>query len=1802
MTMEYLDIIKEIRVVKAEKAKNKLSLDAIKREKDDYARRIKALNRTNGGRPLPLTHPFVKASEKFKKEEADIIEAGESLDAQLDKLADLLTTLVTPQVQVEELDDTMPIFLMPVKVETRFMTVKHITKRFDEKQVLDVKEDTKTGFSNKKKKEIESHDLLLKTEKIPLSVLPSVNVNHSKVTIDKKETAFEVIPDAHELWVRIFPDNIQIDSHEHALTKAELEAGKMYWGEVYLADSKQIEFPEKDTIRKHKIAAWRILESGLGTHRAAWVVSALTPSNFNTQNQAQAKKPTFPAVATKQVSWSEAPTVQVLPDKFVVRLYRKGATKEAVGNLVPTPLIVGLDPKQTDETNLIQKEGTIEMPDYLAWLTDFEAAEKVGMAIRIPLSRREYLNGFDELVVTGIRYSLSEDESKDVLEDLFSNHHYKSNGLSFVPQGTPTNNTGFSKVGKKYSELDAEETYETEIEKNQYSVQSNYSKKRDGQRLANALGIDALSFQNTWKASGTDIQDAVMMNRALWNTTMGYFLQQFIKPEISNGEINDTYDFFCNYVLGRGCLPAIRIGNQPYGILTASSYKNWTYQSDNYHNRLYGNVLKPLLSEWEILSREVKHIGNLGKNAKTVQENLLNILGLHASSVDYYKRDVLGNNLVANAAQLAGKGIGDFKLNDFTAISLWEWLREHNLSFSTMPKILDVYLSANRFTLSGPVVDGLPLSESRPTTNLKGGRQNYLQWLCSNIDYNTLLKEDYTSSGADEDTNPPRALLYMMLRHSLLRTWLESSLSITNTPDIQKDIILTDFEFSAIWNNKEVSPEGQKVVFNNILKLKKEEIRFEANKRFPESHKTLERATFIKKAEHRLTEFVAKETQNQIKGIPFEIVGWEILNKPLLGNVLVMEHIRDLIESKSPLVTPLTTLKSAICHLSGLPTAKLERLFAEHIDCCTYRLDAWVNGLFHERLEHNRKEQATGLYIGAYAWQENIRRNPHFPGIHIQVVEEPKVIRIDKASRNAKLLRPMIDLKGLRMGATKAKQFMKNSYVYLGSDDFHGLQFDTSTGKIQQPPRVNPQNQGFIPAPSSNHAIAAAILLNGYLSQKVAGAAPGNFAMNLSSRRIRKAIDFLQGMKNGQDLSTLLGYQFERMLHDQNIDSIQLDKYIYDFRDKYPVIAGKLTSGGDARTTAARNVVDGLALIEAYRKNTWNSGISMNNTDKTRLKRILDNLEETLDSISDLLMAESVYQMVIGNPARSAASLRILNEGGEIFMPEIVRIQQIGSLFTQHISTLHKKNFSNNKLWSAPISPRSDVEPFLNAFVANHLPDPKHIILRVQWEIKREDETISKSASNIPLSDLKIQPIDLLYMVWQQKQGNGTGELLLRIDHLIRTPQNIPDGVRIRFAMGDRTGIGSNEYDLMVLLPLLNALSEMVFSGKALEPIDLVLPGADGASEANEAIQTTNLLSKITTLVNTTISDELLIPIENSLTEISSWDEKALPTNADNVLEDFSQLLFATANYGMPNILPGFGDLDRKSLLIKGNAALKELIKRQSSAQLCLQEADSATSNYVKFQAVEKAIKALFGKAFKVFPEFSLTNKQELVNAFNNPNLLKYAGEFAIERWIQSLAPVRQKVRSFMTLQIQGEQFEFFENPISILQLPVREEIEDVWMGMDLPENYQAAGDTLAMALHLPSDFDGKGIYTGLLIDRWTEHVPDKEVNMGIAMHYDQPNTKPAQAVLLAVSPTIQGKWTWENLIAVIRDTMQLAKQRAVEPDRLMEHPFNQAFPTTFAPMNSEGDSPTLDYNKNNVEVKGGFFKPIPFDIKKINK
>jgi hypothetical protein len=123
----------------------------------------------------------------------------------------------------------------------------------------------------------------------------------------------------------------------------------------------------------------------------------------------------------------------------------------------------------------------------------------------------------------------------------------------------------------------------------------------------------------------------------------------------------------------------------------------------------------------------------------------------------------------------------------------------------------------------------------------------------------------------------------------------------------------------------------------------------------------------------------------------------------------------------------------------------------------------------------------------------------------------------------------------------------------------------------------------------------------------------------------------------------------------------------------------------------------------------------------------------------------------------------------------------------------------------------------------------------------------------------------------------------------------------------------------------------------------------------------------------------------------------------------------------------------------------------------------------------------------------------------------------------------------------------------------------EAWVGGPLGPNGRPSGSRLSLLVCAPgmdlSSLDGD--LSGLVIDEWTELVPNQEEQTGVAFHYDDPGAEAAQAILIAVPPEHSAThWSLGHLVAAIQETFELAKLRAVEPVDLGE--WGQVLPATY--------------------------------------
>jgi hypothetical protein len=1759
-----------------------------------------------------------------------------------------------PRRNLQRLSDRTPILLMPLRIETRFKVIGTAT-------------DPATGAAAR---------------------------------------------DGNELWVRVYPDDVSIDTFEETLSESEVRKARTYWAEIWRAAGNE----------GGERGAWRVFLSGQGAGRAWWVVQNYRPLNEGDrpekadgvptvilsivtdaplaepersqvsafwealwragddgaaqgaafaalvaelgadraraiQEQYQPRNladpppagstrpdttvvvaylefPTDEALDVREAGWSQVPHVATLPDRLVLLGYNAGQLElERLGEPIPSRLTVAPDPS-ADEDQQIRRDGAdIKVDDEMAWLTDFERAIKVGMAFRVPLSATAFRRGFDKLMVLGVRMRSSAGQSKAALEELIQHQQASKAGFSFLPQGRPTNNVEGEAAAYSWQE-DPDVSFDHYFGVAPPDPSAGYA-KTDGRRFAEALGLSADAVRTIPFYGRTDVGDALAMNSALWPATLGYFMDTMLQPVFDDSTVQRTREFFTHHVLARGPLPAIRVGKQPYGILPATVRSRMEWLSDRTTDPATGTVflagdnrhlqglyalLRKVEADLAPLLAKVSYVGKSGDQHQV----LLDVIGLHAGSVEFEQRYAESFTQLYNRFRMQGAG-GAFLAILISlgyvrsGLDLLQRLGYQAEPEAPIPDILERLFLAEPNRLKGDLIDDRPLSETDPVRAYTEAGENYIEWLikAAKTSHDALrLKQGFSDS-------PPTALLYLMLHHALDLSFVETSIRL----------------------------------FMNAGLI--DQAQFRAAKREP---------NFIQVREASLADPVAAGGSR-----------WQYLyrNDPAVSGT-AQRTVGQFIPTVLTTMTATAYLKrqlDALEHLKRRPTAVLERAFVEHLDLCSYRFDAWYGGLLSYQLAQLRAGPAgqgpanvpggpagdagttAGLYLGAYGWLENVR---------------PEFKRLDPVQLPEEL-----------------------AEIFLSEDE---------------PPLVSDAtNQGYIHAPSVNHAVTAAVLRNGYLSNATA-ANPGSFAVNLTSERVRIALSIVQGMQGEQSLGALLGYQFERGLHDRH--DVEVDEFIYDLRKAFPLVGDRLlptrTGGSDElgrrlriQRVEARNVIDGLALVEHVRKSgdktyPFGLGATLPPASPAQAKAIGDEAQriaDIADAVADLAMAESVHQVVQGNYERAGAVLDAYSKGKFAAGPDVIRTPRSGVTLTHRVA-LHLKA-GLDPADPGLTSPRARAEPALNDWLGSILPAAASVACQVKVTDPLDATTVTHTVTQ---ADLGLLPIDLLYLLDPDDERSGRTMDDLIEAHVIATFAPRPHA-ELAITYRDRIAAIPGHVPFFELAPLVRSLRSLLLRTRPLRATDMTMSQeATGATDGDVALAPQRI-----TLVRDALQAHLadLTAFHGALQARLDAEEAALiATEIDGTIDTFAGLMISLAPYaGLDtgtsavhddrrrifaamlaqlhevterwdarlaefdlaiaayDAAPGQADEQKFLALLMAervistertdpvpatpdplrndlvdvkrvafvaqrdalaalrasattlgglhdaivaarpvNATLdpveldaeqhtgkivvlaEDMAKRAAAlvtdltarlagvqAQLVAEAAESAADK--KVAALTAAAKFMLGQDFQIVPDFSVPQPQatEWSNAWGpgpaaDDSLLDHlrtglGRRFPVDDWFVGVARVREKMRDLETAGHLMGAFTGAEAALQPLQFPHRTDVP--WLALDFPETDSAGEpfrideDKLLYTAHYAQGFNAALRQAGLLLDEWTEVVPGRTEDTGLAFHFDRPNSEPPQALLLALPPKYTGGWRWQDLVDTVHETFDLARKRAIEPDHI---------------------------------------------------
>lgn len=381
------------------------------------------------------------------------------------------------------------------------------------------------------------------------------------------------------LRIRVYPDDIQTDSHEPALIQDEVAAGKLYWQTIWAAAD-----------RTERLAGWSQLVSTVGSDRASWVTASLTPTN-----PGQSQPPKFPPPAVQRDRWMRAAQARLMPDRWVAHAWRAGTRiAEAKGSLILRPLACGPDPMD---------DGQDFVDPGMLWMTDFTEAVRVGMGLVMDLPDAGRV---DLLTVVGITGSAPVESAAAVQSLLEAQSH--TAGLDLVPLGSATNNSDAARSAHGSPDPGGTTLFEDPQHPRRVPVSGDGG---DADLLARALGIRIGTFDRCSHALHRGVSREADMATVLWPGTWGYYLTQMLRPDDFDTSGANWRRWTLDTVRAGGPLPALRIGRQPYGLLPVTSLDKWRPEQQS--GLVVAEVFHPDSDPWAVTTA-VRILGGMDQD------------------------------------------------------------------------------------------------------------------------------------------------------------------------------------------------------------------------------------------------------------------------------------------------------------------------------------------------------------------------------------------------------------------------------------------------------------------------------------------------------------------------------------------------------------------------------------------------------------------------------------------------------------------------------------------------------------------------------------------------------------------------------------------------------------------------------------------------------------------------------------------------------------------------------------------------------------------------------------------------------------------------------------------------------------------------------------------------------------------------------------------------------------------------------------------------------------------------------------
>lgn len=726
---------------------------------------------------------------------------------------------------------------------------------------------------------------------------------------------------------------------------------------------------------------------------------------------------------------------------------------------------------------------------------------------------------------------------------------------------------------------------------------------------------------------------------------------------------------------------------------------------------------------------------------------------------------------------------------------------------------------------------------------------------------------------------------------------------------------------------------------------------------------------------------------------------------------------------------------------------------------------------------------------------------------------------------------------------------------------------------------------GYIQAPGLSQTVTAGVLRSASLRFGDESA----FNMDLSSRRVRKALGMLALLRQGITLSEVLGHKIERWLHDTKNDIL-----IHELRAIYPLFYG---SGSKQKRP---DVFDGIALAEGD-----NNDFSALDSDlQIKAENVRKQAQNDLDAVSDLITAEAVHQLTNGNSGAANAWMQVLSGEPVPSRVSFTRTQRDGQGSTHRVSyVLAERHFTDDEL-----NPRIIAEPALEQMALQIMPGFNACKIRIYVYASPLQMSAPIVTKIIKLNtDLGLNTIDLVI--------GGKNELMVRArryitrlwredEELIEQLGPLPDADINSFIHKTHPVVVDLSYGRVkaeILLEKAGTLRKVTNKARALSPSDM------NAGAAAAGLSETDIIEYLSGGIDTLVKRAELL--ESKLAEVQSNANSqfgTLETHAREIIRldsldvadedlaenqaeieshyqhlelartDFNVVLNDMSRYSVPEALRPIATeelidtIDSYADVINALTAKLKVKQDKLTAALTLKDTTlEGVDTYQSQQEAEAVLNQLIsaiqystdGDAQPVWPPFTknVATSPDLEAAPATTDSADPAADEDLIPSVDAHLSQYQNIRPALSgliayLENNNKSKGWFTKKLEP-EVDPDADPEDVPSEEERPLSQYYGLYLGGKRGPLASPVSKVQQICGFVVDEWSEFKPSSIQNTGLAVNYDTPQNEAPHAMLLAV-PKAEGSMNWDNekVAKYVAEAIDLMQYRALPSEEAAFH------------------------------------------------